>query len=274
MNKRFIFIGCVVLWFLSGCASVIKKEDILLQAQQIKAAAPPEPAQAFVPANFSLPDPEKLVYNAKYLGITIGQFIIINNGNAMFKGRETYHFELIVKIIPFFAKILKTKDRYVSYMDRQELVVLRHEEYVKGGTVLESAVDFDYENHTASYKNFIDLREEKVDIPDKTVDVLSGGFYLRMVPWQLGDTVELKIYADQKIYDFIGLLHAKTAVNMPSYGRQEAHSLKPYVFLNEEQIKKISAEVFFLTTEPRKCLRAVLKAPVGSVSVVLVEGLK
>jgi hypothetical protein len=271
MNKKFILISCVLVYFLSGCTPVIKKEDILLQAQQVKAAAPPEPVKAVVPAHFPLPDPEKLVYKAKYLGITIGQFILINHGTTLLNGREAYCFEIIVKTLPFFAKIFKTKDRYVSYMDRQEFVVLRHEEYVKGGTVLESAVDFDYKNHTASYKNFIKLREEKMVIPDKILDVASGGFYLRMVPWQLGDTVELKIYADQKIYDFIGLLHAKTAVNLPSYGRQEAHSLKPYVFLNDEQIKQISAEVFFSTTEPRKCLRAVLKAPLGSVSVVLVN---
>lgn len=272
MNKRFIFIGCVLLYFLPGCTPVIKREDILLQARQIKATVPPEPVKAFVPAYFPLPDQEKLVYKAKYLGITIGQFIIINNGKTILNGREAYCFELIVKTLPFFANIFRTKDRYVSYLDAQEFVVLRHEEYVKGGTFLESAVDFDYKNHTASYKNFINQREEKVNIPDKILDVLSGGgFYLRMIPWELGDTVELKIYADQKIYDFIGLLHSKTAVNLPSYGRQEAHSLKPYVFLSDEQIKKISAEVFFSTTEPRKCLRAVLKAPLGSVSVVLVN---
>ena len=272
MNKRFIFIVGMLLCFLPGCTSVIKKEDILLQARQIKASVPPEPVKALIPVYFPLPDQEKLVYKAKYLGITIGQFIIINNGKTMFSGREAYCFELIVKTLPFFAKIFKTKDRYVSYMDRQELVVLRHEEYVKGETFLESAVDFDYKNHTASYKNFTNLREKKVEIPDKILDVLSGGFYLRMIPWQLGDTVELKIYADEKIYDLLGLLHSKTAVNLPSYGRQEAHSLKPYVFLNEEQVKKISAEVFFSTPVPRTPMRAVLKTLLGSVSVVLVEG--
>ena len=269
MNKRLILIG--LLCFLSGCASAIKKEDIILQAQHIKASVPPR-FPVLVPTYFPFSDQEKLTYKAKYLGITIGQFIIINNGKTMFKGREAYRFELIVKTLPFFAKIFNTKDRYVSYMDRH-LFVLRHEEYVKGGTVLESAFDFDYENHIASYKNFTDQREEKVAIPDKILDVLSGGFYLRMISWQLGDTVELKIYADGKIYDFIGLLHSKKAINLPPYGKQEVYSLRPYAFLNEEPIKQISAEVFLSTTLPRKPMRAVLKSVWGNVSVILVEGL-
>ena len=263
------------MYFLTGCASVVKKEDIFLQAQQIKASAPAAPVQVvqvIVPAHIHLPEQERLVYKANDLGIAIGEFIILNKGRAVWKGRDTYYFELIVKTLPFFAKIFNTKDRYVTYLDRKELVVLRHEEYIKGGTIMESAVDFDYQNHTAFYKNFIDLQEEKVAIPDKVLDVLSGGFYLRMIPWQLGDTVEVKIYADGKIYDFIGLLHSKTAVNLPPYGKQEAHFLKPYVFLNEKQVKQISADVFFSTTVPRKPLRAVLKTLLGNVSVVLGEG--
>jgi len=243
-----------------------------LQAQQIKAAAPTEPAKKFVPQAVPLPEHEKLVYKAKFLGITIGQFTLINNGRTIFNGQEAYRFELIVKTPLFFKKIFKPKDRYVSYLDAQKFVVLRHEEYITGGTILESAVDFDHKNHVASYKNFIDRREKTVKIPDRILDVLSGIFYLRMIPWELGDTAEISVYADEKIYDYIGLLHSKVTVDLPSLGRQEAYFLKPYVFLDGQQIKKISAEVLFSTAVPRKALRAVLKTPVGNVVVVLFEG--
>ena len=130
MNKEFILTSCLLLCFLPGCAPVIKKEDILLQARQIKAAAAPEPARRVVPQASPLPEPEKLVYKAKFLGITIGQFILINNGKTVLNGREAYCFELIVKTPLFFKKLFKPKDRYVSYMDAQKFVVLRHEEYV------------------------------------------------------------------------------------------------------------------------------------------------
>ncbi len=275
MNKAAIPITCLTICFLTSCTSVIKKEDIILQAQEIKAAvAIPGPVEADAPQFTPLPKNEKLVYKAKYLGVTIGEFIITNLGQTMLDGRQVYCFELKVKTLAFFAKIFKTKDRYVSYMDPRDFVVLRHEEYTKGGTFLESAVDFDYEHHTASYKNFLDHREKTVPIPKKVLDMLSGGYYLRMVPWELGDTVELNIYADEKIYSYIGLLQSKTKVNLPPYGKEEAYFLKPYLFINGAAVKNISAEVFFSTAPSKKTMRAVLKTHLGSVNVVLVEGFK
>ncbi len=101
---------------------------------------------------------------------------------------------------------------------------------------------------------------------------ISGGFYLRTVPMELGDTVELNLYFDQQVYNFIGLLNAKTTINLPDHGKLPVEQFKPYAFLNGKRIKKASAEVFFSTQPSRKPLRAILKAPVGSVSVTLVEG--
>ena len=272
MNRKTFLIGCLLLCFLPNCTAATTKEDILTQARKIKAAAPAEPPEAPVVKLSPLSEKEKLVYKAKFLGISIGTFIIMNNGKTTFNGQEAYCFELNVKTLPFFSILFKTKARYVSYMDTQELVVLRHEEYVKGGALLESAVDFDYKNLTAAYKNFIDHQESTVKIPNKLLDVLSGGFYLRMMPLELGDTVDLNIYADQKIYNYTGVLSSKTKVNLPNYGKQDAYSFKPYLFLDGKEIKKISAEIFFSTTAPTKTLRASMKTLLGKVHVVLVEG--
>lgn len=222
----------------------------------------------------SLPDQEKLIYKAKFLGISIGTFIIMNNGKTMLNGQEALCFELKVKTLPFFSILFKTKSRYVSYMDTQKFVVLRHEEYVKGGDLLESAVDFDYKDLTATYKNFINNQESTIKIPDKLLDVLSGGFYLRMIPLELGGTADLNIYADQKIYNYTGVLSSKTNVNLPNYGKQDAYYFKPSLFLDGKEVKKISAEIFFSTTAPTKTLSAALKTRLGKVHVVLVEGYK
>ena len=190
----------------------------------------------------------------------------------MLDGRQVHQFELTVKTLPFFSILFKTKDRYVSYMDTQELVVLRREEYVKGGSVLESAVDFNYKDLTATYKNFITRQEKTVKIPGKLLDTLTGGFYLRMMPLELGDTVDLNIYADGRNYNCTGLLRAKTRVHLPDSKEQDAYLFEPYLFLDGQQIKKISAEIFFSTTTPRTPLRATLKTLLGSVHVVQIPG--
>jgi len=209
---------------------------------------------------------ERLVYKAKYLGIPFCEYIIQNNGTILLNGREAYSLEIVVKTNPVLEKLFKNNDHYVSYLDAKELVVLRHEEYNKG--VLQSAVDFDYAQHVANYKNFINHTEKTTPIPDKVLDVISGGFYLRMAPWELGDTVEMNIYADEIIYNFIGLARSKAVFNQPPYGKQEVYLLKPYVFHNGDPVKDLSAEAFFSTGMFKVPLRAVLNTFLGGVAVV------
>lgn len=282
MKKRWLVLSCVLmLVFLPHCKPVIKKEDVFLQSSQIKAAMRLSPAQpvaktenAFliqaVPAiESALAQEETLVYKIKFLGLSLGKFILINRGIRMLDGRPAYRFELAVSTVPLFAKLFKTKDRYVSYMDPHKFAVLRHEEYIKDGEQMESVVDFDYDRHLAFYKNLITGREASVAIPDRVIDVISGGYYLRTIPWQLGDTVDLKVYADEKVYDFLGFYRSQITVNLPPHGKQKVDVFIPYLFLNDQPIKEISAEVLFSQTLPRKSMKAVLKTPVASVSVLL-----
>jgi hypothetical protein len=298
--KSFLTAG-VILCLLSGCATVIKKEDIFLEAQKIKAAAIEKPTPIVtvvpqelpptvnpnlsttpptiqpivleplpLPAQVKLSREETLVYRSKFLGIAIGEFTTMNKGKVTVNGRPAYCFEIDVKTLPFFSALFQTKDRYVSYLDAEKFVVLRHEEYIKSGTFLESSTDFDHLNHTALYKNFVTHKEKTVAIPEKIIDVISGGFYLRTIPLAIGDTQEVDLYADEKIYNFVGLIHSKIIVTMPSNTKQDAFLFKPYVFKDGKQITKISAEVYFATDEAKTPLRAILKTPLGNVTVVLI----
>ena len=272
MNKKNIFIGFLLLFFIVGFKPVVNKEDVFSQATQIRSFLPRENSKPLVLELSSLPEKEKFVYKAKFLGLSIGTFIIMNNGKRELNGKEVYCFELTVKTPAFFSLLFKPKDRYVSYMDAKDLVVIRHEEYIKKGELIESAVDFDYKDLTATYKNFINLKESTVKIPTKLLDGLSGIFYIRMMPLELGDTVDLNIYADQIIYNYVGLVSSKTKVTLPIYGKKDAYHFKPYLFLEGKQVKKISAEAFFSGSIPSKVLRATLKTILGKVNVILVEG--
>ena len=191
--------------------------------------------------------------------------------DVLVKGKEVYCFEMISKTMPFFTAIFGAKDRYVSYMEAKKFVVLRHEEYVKGGVILESTVDFDYANCKAHYQNHLNGQVKELAIPKRLLDVLSGGFYLRMMPWSLGDTSEFDLYADDTIYNFIGLLSASKQIILADNTVHESYLLKPYVFSNGKQLKKVSAEVFFSASGSKRPLHAILKTPLGNVSVELAQ---
>jgi hypothetical protein len=87
---------------LTSCAPPVKKEDILIQAKEIKAAVSvnatpiPQASPALQPlTGFLSPEEvsraipimvspmaagERLVYKARYFGIPIGEFVIVNTG--------------------------------------------------------------------------------------------------------------------------------------------------------------------------------------------------
>ncbi len=257
-------------------ATLPKQEPQIPAVEQNTTALLEPPATSSEPSALALgakilPEQEKLIFKAKYLGLTIGEFITINNGKTILNGQEVYCFEMISKTMPFFTALFGAKDRYVSYMDAQKFIVLRHEEYIKSGVILESTIDFDYENHKAHYKNHLNGQVKNLTIPNRLLDVLTGGFYLRMLPFNLGDTSEFDLYADDTIYNFIGLLSANQQIILPDNTIHEVYLFKPYVFSNGKQLKKVSAEVFFSTTEGKRPLHAILKTPLGNVSVDLAQ---
>jgi hypothetical protein len=172
-----------------------------------------------------------------------------------------------VHTLPFFGDI---KDRYISYMDAEQLVVLRHEEHVIKSKIgrLESAVDFDYGKRMAFYKNVLTGEEKKTPIPAEVHDITTGGFYLRRAPLGLGDTFELNVYADGKVYTMMGLPHSKTQVKVNGRAK-DALLLKAYLFDGGKLVNNITGEVYFSTDNYRTPLRAVLKTMFGNVSVAL-----
>ncbi len=261
-QKTEILISFLLLSFLF-IANATAKKEVIFESKPKDASA--IPTSQLTP----LLDQETLVYKAKFLGIRIGRFTFRNNGKTLLNNREVYSFELDVKTLPFFLRSFKAKDHYVSYMDAKDFVVVRHEEYIKNGTVLESAVDFNYETNIATHTNFISSQTKTTPIPDKIFDVLSGGYYLRMIPMEVGDTIEMKIYADEKIYDYVGSLGEKTTVDLPAHRDQEAYFFKPYLFLDGVPFKKISGDVLFSAEPLRKTLRASLKSRFGTVHVIL-----
>lgn len=278
MPKTKLFICILILCCLTSCTTVINKDDILSQAKQIKAAATATTLKS-LPAVFPKPESaqdflskkEKLTYKAKYLGFTVGELFLINNGKQIRNGKAVYCFELISNTQAFFAAIFKIKDRYISYMDPETLNVVRYEEYGQNGNVLESTIDFDYQNQQAFYKNHITQELRKIKIPNKMLDILSGSYYLRSISWSLGDMAEFNLYTDDKVYNFIGLLYSQAQITMPQLNKQNAFLLKPYMFIDGQQITKISTEVFFSTAGTQKPLQALLRTPSGNVSLMLTD---
>ena len=245
----------------------------MARAQKIKAQIQLEEIEPIeVPAKV-LPEYEKLTYKAKYLGITVGTMVAEIKGITTIQGRQAYHFELSATTTPFFSKIFHVDDRFVSYMDIEKRHVLRQEIYRKEGNYKkESIVDFDQENHKAYYQHLLNGTSEVIDIPENVQDVVTTNYYFRMVNFQLGDTLEYKVYVDEKVYDLLVLISDQKKLRVPGLGRQDTFVIQPFAELGGEDIKKGRGSAYFSIEESRLPFKAEVDTPLfGNASVMLYE---
>lgn len=220
-----------------------------------------------------LPERESLVFNVKWMGITVGRITSSIKGIRKINGRDAYVLEAVFDSNAFLSAIFRIEDKYVSYMDVEKLYSLRQEVSRRDGKFKKDAItDFDQENHKAHFRNIIDNSEKDFVIPENTQDVLSAYYYLMLAPVKIGEVIELPIYNNESIYRFFGAAESKLFICTPAAERKQAFLIRPYVELNGKKVEKGKLKAYFSCEKRRIPLLATLRAPVFTeVSIVLVK---
>ena len=140
--------------FLSGCAAmpVYKAKAVYIGG----ATAVRKTAEEIIikPARRKLPEHEELTYRVKWLGFSVGIVTARISGIKKIQGRYAYELEMIARTNELLSHIYPVTDRYVSYMDVENLYTLRHEVYRREGRYKKDAVtDFDQAGHKARPAN-------------------------------------------------------------------------------------------------------------------------
>lgn len=242
------FFVCFCLILVNGCGVIYRAKrpsDIIIQEPDSR-----------------LPSYERLVYNIKWLGLSVGKITSSIKGIEKKGDKEVYVLEVTVKTNPFCSAIYKIEDRFISYMDVNELYTLRHEVYRREGRYKKDAItDFDQLNNKAYFKNFIDNSEKVFDIPPRVQDTLSACYYFRLLSIKLGDSIKYAVYNNEDNYNLFGLIESKTFINLPRIGRSAAFHMQPYAELNGERVKKGKLSVYFSCDKKRLPLLVIIEAP-------------
>ena len=244
----FLFSTVPLLLLLNGCGVFYRARgaaDIVIQ----------EP-------DSQLPPYEKLIYNVKWLGIPVGTITSSIKDIEKKDGRDAYILEVTVKTNPFCSTIYKIEDRFVSYMDVEELYTLRHEVYRREGRYKKDAItDFDQSNQKAYFKNFIDNSEKVFNIPPRVQDTLSACYYFRLLPVKVGDNIKYTVCNNEDNYNLFCIIQFKTFINLPKIGRRAVFQLQPYAELNGKKVKKGKVSAFFSCDKKRLPLLIIIEAP-------------
>ncbi len=269
MIRRCALIFCV-LFLAAGCSTVLTRDALVERGAAIKRHADASDFSLASPMR-RLPKQEKLIYKVRYLGMTIGEVVAEIRGMTEMCGRPAYHFVLTAKTDGFFSKIFKAESTYISYMDVEKLHVLRHEEYRREGSYRKDAViDFDYEHQTAHCVHLINGEKKTFAIRDGLQDGLTAVYYFRMLPLEVGDTMDYQVNVNEDTYDLFGLIMGRRVIDLPNFLQVESFELQPYADLKGQRVQKGRLTGHFTTDERRIPLRADVRTPIfGSASVFL-----
>lgn len=210
-----------------------------------------------------LPENEQLTYSIRWLGLPVASAQARINGIKNINGRDAYELIITAKTNAFCSKIYNIDDRYVSYLDAQNLYTLRHEVYRREGRYRKEAItDFDQASHKAYYTNLRDGSKKVLDVPAGVQDPVSIAYYFRTVPVKLKDRKDYSVYNNELVYELCGIVDQKTDVCVPGTGRTAAFRLQPYARLKGEAVKKGRAHAYFTPDEKRIPLILVAEGPV------------
>jgi len=244
----------------SGCAAKapikitdsIKVENRLMQSEQINIEKPRD--------YFTIG--ERLVYEIRWLGAVVGEVVSTVKGIEDINGHAAYVVELTAKTNDFCSKIYRIDDKYVSYIDREKLITLKHIAKRSEGRYRKDAVTvFDQFNHKAYFENHTDNTKKVFDIPENVQDTLSAVYYFRTADIKIGDKIYYKVVNNEEPYDFFALVKNKVFVATEKGKNYETFYVEPYASLKGQRYKKGKASGYVSTDDLRIPVLGVIKAP-------------
>lgn len=253
-----------ILLLLNGCVQLPKIKSIRIVRENGKLAADSNYLNIQTPDS-RLPEYEKLSYDVRWLGISVGTLTTSILGITNYKGRDAYVLEATMKTNDFLSKIYKIDDRFVSYMDVETLYTLRHEVFRRDGNYKKNAItEFDQTNQKAYYKNFIDKSEKNFDIPIGVHDVLSAYYSFMLLPLRIGDKIDFYVSNNEKNYQSYCLVQSKALVRLPAFGKKEyeAFLIQPYARFRGAKVDKGNVYAYFSCDKRRLLLLAKIKGPI------------
>jgi len=210
-----------------------------------------------------LPEYERLTYRIKWMGVPVGTIWASVKGIENIQGRDAYVLEVVVKTNRFCSAIYKVEDRFVSYLDVENLYTLRHEVYRREGRHRKDAItDFDQENHRAHFRSLTDKSEKNFDVPPGVQDTLSASYFFMLLPLEVGKRLEYPVCNNEKNYQLFVETQRKRRISVPAMKRKEAFYVQPYAKLKGKDVRKGRVSGYFSADERKIPLLAIVKAPV------------
>ncbi|MBF0485897.1 MAG: DUF3108 domain-containing protein [Candidatus Omnitrophica bacterium] len=249
--------------FIFGCAPMAS--NVIDSSQTVSHDKALSEEKMLLSAKDTAPFPvgERLVFSVRWLMIHAGEIVSEVKGVEDVHGRKAYRIEVTARTVGFCSKLYRIEDRYISYMDVEELHTLRYEEHRREGSYVRDAVtDFDQENHKARFKNFTDKSEKVYDIPEHVQDTVTAAYYARLLPLKVGRSFGIMAANSERVFDLFVAIPRIERVAGLSGKEEDAFFLQPFAHCNGQKVREGKLHGFVSTGKGREPLLIVIQAPV------------
>ena len=215
---------------------------------------------------------EELTYEVAWMGIPVGTVVARIKGVERLDGREAYVVELDARTNAFCSKIYPVDDTYISYIDKERYVSLKHVVRRREARYKKDAVTvFDYSTKKAYFHNLCDGSRKTFDIPGDVQDSLSAAYYFRTIDANVGQKVGYAVVNNEEVYNLFGLIEKKAFIKLGNV-TYETFYVEPYAVLKGERVKKGNASGYFSCDHLRIPVYGMVKAPLFTkITAVLVN---
>lgn len=223
-----------------------------------------------LPANKSLRVGERYTYLVRWMGIPIGYASLHIKEIVNLNGREAYHIIAEAESNEFLSKFYRVKDVVRTYIDKNELYTLRFEKYqYEGGYKSEEVIEFDQQNHKATYKSLLNNSTKEFEITEKVQDAASCFYYFRLLDVEVGKSYFLDVNCDEKNWQLeVKVLEARP-LELRKIGVINAFVAEPHPKFKGLFVKRGRVWVYLSADENRIPLLFKMQSPWGIVTGVI-----
>lgn len=218
---------------------------------------------------------EKLTYKVHYGFVNAGKAdIVVDDKLYRVKGNVCYKTYVYGRSTGVFNMTLKIRDKWISFIDREEYISRRAYRFIReGGYKLNEVTEFDYEKREAVVNEKNKDRKHHIELPgQEAYDLVSGYYRLRLYDYDnmpVGQVVEMPGVFEDSLYNFRvryqGVHSLKT-----KFGEIDAIKLVPIIPENDLFTGRNSVSLWISDDKNRIPLLAKAEMFVGSVKISLI----
>jgi hypothetical protein len=207
---------------------------------------------------------ETLRFSLQWGPIKAGTAVLAVEAIEQVGSHECYRFASTAKSLPFFSTFYKVDDRVESFADTKRLLTRRTTKRLREGDYrLDQDIAWDHDQARLQYAD-----GSALELLPGARDVLGAIYYLRTLPFQVGDAIPIDTHDNKKSYPLIINVLREEEIDTP-VGRFACWVVEPQLQTSGLFRRSGSLTVWVTRDEHRLPVMMQSKIKVGAVSAIL-----